>query len=36
MAGLKDMMVAQETELTSAGAARDTAEQGHQHLEAEC
>jgi chromosome segregation ATPase len=36
MTGLKDMMAVQETELISTGAARDMAEQGHQHLEAEC
>ena len=36
MADLKDMMAAQEMELTSAGAARDAAKQGRQCLEVEC
>jgi hypothetical protein len=36
MAGLKDMMAAQEIELIVAGAARAAAEQGRQRLEAEC
>jgi hypothetical protein len=35
MIGLEDLMAAQETELISAGAAREVAEQGHQRLEAE-
>jgi hypothetical protein len=35
MASLKDMMVVQEMKLILAGAARDMAEQGHHHLEAE-
>jgi hypothetical protein len=36
MAGLKDMMTVQEIELILAGASRDMAKQGCQHLEAEC
>lgn len=36
VAGLKETMAVQEIELTSAGAARDKAEQGRRRLEAEC
>jgi hypothetical protein len=36
MVGVKDMMAIRETGLSSASAARDMAEQGHQCLEAKC
>ena len=36
VAGIKDALAVQETELTSAGATRNMAEHGRRHLKAEC